>query len=268
MSAMLEKARKLKARWAAGEVTYGAWLAIGNPMVAEAMANAGFDWVFIDLEHTATDLGDLQTMLMAIAPSETVPIVRVPSADPFFIKRVLDIGAAGLMIPNVMDEAEALRIVAACKYPPQGIRGFGPWRASTYFRDLATYAERANEDLIIVMQIESVSALDHLDAILEIDGLDALCTGPADMAGSMGLFGKPTAAEVVRNLALIFEKARKKGIATAHGLIASQEDCRTLIDQGVQIIPIASDVGQLRQESAAKIAAYRQTGAPKVAQLY
>lgn len=254
---MLDAARKLKARWASGEVTYGAWMAIGSAMVAEAMGHAGYDWVYIDTEHTAIDLGALQQMLMALAQSDTVSIVRIPSGDPIMIKRVLDIGAAGILVPNVKSEAEALAVVSAAKYPPTGSRGFGPWRASGYFTDGGNYARGANDATIVIIQIEDVAVMDTIDAVLGVPGLDAVCTGPGDFSGTVGRFGDPGHPDVLAHLDRLYAAARRAKLPIGHGLVVSTDTHDRLVAQGHQILPITSDVAQLCHESSAKLKLFR-----------
>ncbi|WP_283193316.1 aldolase/citrate lyase family protein [Rhizobium sp. AN80A] len=262
---VLQKARRLKQRWRQGEPTFGAWHAIGSPMVTEIMGACGYDWLFIDLEHTAIDLGTLQTMLAALEASATVPIVRVPGSDPHHIKRVLDIGAAGILVPNVLTAQQASEVVRATKYPPAGIRGWGPWRASSYFAGAAKYAECANDDLIVMIQIEDIKALPELDAIVTTPGLDAVCSGPADLAFSIGSTPFANHPAVADALSQIFGAARRHGVPAAHGLAVSDSEVASMVSQGVTILPLGSDVGLLSQggkQSVNAAAGWRSTGEP------
>ena len=177
----------LKERLKAGAVAYGAWLSIADPVVAEIMAGAGLDYVMIDTEHAPWSLERLQTALMAFRGVETVPIVRVPWNDQVHVKQALDVGAEGILAPMVRTLAEAKALVAACRYPPDGIRGFGPRRASDYGRDIEGYMALANSSTIIIPQIEDVRTVDEIEAILDLPGVDALCIGPNDLSGSAGL---------------------------------------------------------------------------------
>ena len=183
---MSERSMDLKRRWRDGEITYGAWMAIGSTAVAEIMATTGFDWVFIDTEHTAIDYDTLQNVLAGFNGSNTVPVVRVPWNDHVLIKKALDIGAEGILAPMVRTPEEARDLVAACKYPPEGRRGFGPFRASGWYRDEA-YTTTANETLIVMPQIEHVDTIAVIDEVVSVPGIDAVCMGPADISGSVGV---------------------------------------------------------------------------------
>src|ERR1700733_5309527 len=151
---MSDLSMKLKQRLSGGETTFGGWFAVTNPMDAEIMAGAGFDWVFIDTEHGGFSNEGLQTCLVAFNGSPTVPMVRVAWNDAVLIKQVLDMGADGILIPMVSSPAEARAAVSACKYPPEGTRGFGPRRASDYGRNTDAYVAQANDSLIVIVQIE------------------------------------------------------------------------------------------------------------------
>lgn len=176
---------KVKRRWQEGQPSVGSWLSLGNPLAAELLAHVGFDWLVVDLEHNAIDLADLQSIFQAIATTDTVPMVRVPGNDPQIIKRVLDIGAYGVVIPNVKSGAEAEQAVAACRYPPQGFRGVGTLRGRLYGGP--DYLERANEEIAVIVMIEHIEAVRRAEEILGTPGVDAAFIGPNDLAASMGL---------------------------------------------------------------------------------
>ena len=185
---MLERGAALKARMNAGTVVYGAWAALPSAMVAEIVADTGFDFVFIDAEHGPIGLETLVGMLMAFRGSATVPMVRVPWRDAVMIKRVLDAGVEGILAPNVRSVDEARAVVAACRYPPNGERGFGPLRASAYYRQVEGYVPDANANLIVATQIEDKRAVEDIDAIVAVPGLDMVMIGPNDLSGTYGLF--------------------------------------------------------------------------------
>ena len=192
---MSERSAKLKQRLRQGETTYGGWLTIANPMVAEIMAGAGFDWVLIDTEHGGFSNEGLQTCLVAFNGSPTVPMVRVGWNDHVLIKQALDMGAEGILIPMVSSVEEARMAVSACKYPPEGTRGFGPRRASDYGRKTDAYVAQANDSVIVVVQIEHVNGVAAIDGILDTPGVDVACLGPTDLSGSAGVlrqFNHPT----------------------------------------------------------------------------
>ena len=166
----------------------GAWLSLTDPAAAEILGSTGFDYLIIDTEHGAWDLQPLQTAIMALNGTDTVPIVRAPWNDHVRIKQLLDLGVEGILAPMVRTVEECRDLVAACRYPPVGRRGFGPRRASNYYRDIKTYEARANEAIFVMPQIEDIATLDVLDDFLDVPGIDAVAIGPNDMSGTAGLF--------------------------------------------------------------------------------
>ena len=171
----------------AGEPVLGALLGLGSPSVAELMGHAGYDFLVVETEHSALDLAQVEHMLMALSGTNAVPIVRVPSADPLFIQRALDAGAMGLLVPMVKTAAEAEAIVSATRYPPVGTRGFGPLRASHYTMDYPDYFASANENILIALILETKEALENLEEIASVPGIDAIFCGLFDLCLSLGL---------------------------------------------------------------------------------
>jgi 4-hydroxy-2-oxoheptanedioate aldolase len=176
---------KVKRQWREGKPSVGTWLCLGNPLAAEILAHVGFDWLTVDMEHNAIDVADTQALLQAIATTDTMPFVRVPWNDPQIIKRVLDIGAYGVVIPNVLDRREAEQAVAACRYPPEGIRGVGTLRGRLYGGP--DYTDAANREIAVIAMIEHIDAVNRADDIISTPGVDAVFIGPNDLAASMGL---------------------------------------------------------------------------------
>ena len=171
------RVKRFRARLAAGETVIGAWLTIPELSVAEIMAGSGFDYVIIDAEHAPWTVAEIQIALAGFRGSKTVLLVRVPWNDAVAIKQVLDAGIDGVVCPMVRTVEEARSLIAACRYPPAGIRGFGPRRASDYYRRARDYAATANAEIVIVPQIEDARHLKELDGILALDGVDAICLG-------------------------------------------------------------------------------------------
>lgn len=176
---------KVKRQWREGQPSVGTWLSLGNPLAAEILAHVGFDWLTVDMEHNAIDLADAQALFQAIATTDTMPFVRVPWNDPQIIKRVLDIGAYGVVIPNVLDRREAEQAVAACRYPPEGIRGVGTLRGRLYGGP--DYTDAANREIAVIPMIEHIDAVNRAEDIIGTPGVDAVFIGPNDLAASMGL---------------------------------------------------------------------------------
>ncbi len=179
------RANKVKQQWREGQPSVGTWLSLGNPLAAEILAHVGFDWLTVDMEHNAIDLELTQALFQAIATTDTVPFVRVPWNDPQIIKRVLDIGAYGVVIPNVKDRQKAEQAAGASRYPPEGIRGVGTLRGRLYGGP--DYTDRANEEIAVIAMIEDIGAVDRADEIMTAPGIDAVFIGPNDLAASMGV---------------------------------------------------------------------------------
>ena len=196
----------------AGQPTIGCFLAMGSPNVAELLAHMGFDWLVIETEHNGLDSAEIEHMLMAMNGTDTIPIVRIPSSNPVFIQRALDMGAMGILVPMVKTAAEAAAIVRASRYPPAGSRSFGPIRALLYAG--ADYPKHANDTVIAFAMIETRQALDNLDDILSVDGLDAIYVGPADLSLALGCTPKFDQEEkpVVEAIEMIAAKAKEKGV--------------------------------------------------------
>ena len=176
---------RVKQLWREDQPAFGVWLSACSPFLTEHLAAVGFDWLLVDAEHSAVDLQTMVQMFQAISHGETMPLARVPWNDPVHIKRVLDSGAYGVVVPWVNSREEAQEAVSACRYPPDGRRGFGPWRAALYGgRD---YVRHANAEIACIIQIETVAAVEHVDEILSVPGIDAVMIGPTDLAMDMGL---------------------------------------------------------------------------------
>jgi 2-keto-3-deoxy-L-rhamnonate aldolase RhmA len=172
----------------------------------------------------------------------TTPLVRVPWNDPVVIKQVLDLGAAGIIVPMVRSAAEVRQAVAACRYPPDGIRGWGPRRPSRYGRiPGATVSESANRSVLIAVQIEHIDAVRHLDEILDTPGLDAIYLGTSDLAGSMGIPPETEDPELQRTIATIIHKARQKQILAGLSVEDDIEATLRWIDDGVQWLAVGDD---------------------------
>ncbi|HSE79231.1 MAG TPA: aldolase/citrate lyase family protein [Alphaproteobacteria bacterium] len=201
----------LKRRLAAGGKAYGLWLHSANGLVAEAAAAAGYDYFFIDNEHGPGELDETVRLLQFFDARGTPAVVRVAWKDPVILKRVLDAGAQSVMIPTVETADEARAAVAACRFPPRGIRGFGPWREIALGADLAEYGQRAHEELLIICQIETVKALANIEAIAAVDGVDVLFIGPNDLSGSLGRFREFEHPDVVGAIERAFQAIRRAG---------------------------------------------------------
>lgn len=176
----------MRAKLRAGDAVIGSVLSLPDPLVAEVMGQANFDFLLIDMEHCPLSVDQLQLLLIGARPTESTIVVRAPWNDPVAVKQILDVGAEGIIIPWVNSRAECEAAVASAKYPPQGTRGFGPRRAARHAGGLRNYAARANDEILVLAQIERIEAVEALDEILTTPGLDGIMVGPADLAISMG----------------------------------------------------------------------------------
>lgn len=170
----------------------GGWLGTGSPTVAELLADAGFDFIIVDTEHTPASIETVEASIRAIEATapDVAPIVRVPDNDPARIKRVLDLGPAGLMCPRIDTPEAAAALVDASTYPPAGQRGMAASRASRYGREIETYYREADTSLLRIAQIETETAVGNAGAIAATDGIDSLLIGPADLSAGLGVFGE------------------------------------------------------------------------------
>jgi 2-keto-3-deoxy-L-rhamnonate aldolase RhmA len=248
--------RALKRKWRSGQASLGMWLRLSDPTVPDLISELGFDWVVFDAEHVAYDLQPLQNLLMAFKGSDTVPIVRVHINEPAYIKRILDIGAGGVLVPQIGSTAEAAAAVAACKYPPTGMRGTGPRRPSRYGRQLADYLASANDQTIVLIMMETAGALNDLDQILNIDGLDGLVIGPVDLAMSLGCRGDSDQAAVQQAMSTIAAKARAAGMPFGTGRPA--DDQREWARRGATLLAIGDDEMFIHQGAVKALESFKR----------
>lgn len=232
---------KIKSLLKQGKQTAGAWLQMTSPFSAEIMARAGFDWLIVDMEHAPGDFLNLASQLQAMGEAGCVPFVRAPWNDPVAIKRILDTGVMGVLIPYVNTAEEAKNAVAACKYPPEGIRGLaGSTRAAYFGQNSMDYLKDANDEILVIIAVETGEAIDNLDEILAVEGLDGIFIGPMDLATSMGYFGDPSHPEVQQAIATVEKKTLKAGkyLGTIGG---SWEQAKEKYDRGYQFLMLMSD---------------------------
>jgi 2-dehydro-3-deoxyglucarate aldolase/4-hydroxy-2-oxoheptanedioate aldolase len=198
--------------------------------------------LWIDLEHSPTSLEALQAHLIAARAGGTAAVVRVPSSDVAWIKRVLDTGAEGVIVPQVQSAEEVRQAVAACRYPPQGRRGFGPRRPSNYGRNAGQdYLQSANQQLFVAVQIETVEAYNDLDKILTVPGLDSIVVGPYDLSGALGMLGQVSHPKVVEAITNIVTKSRRAGRYVGMGMPGNAEQALQAAKLGVQWVQCGGD---------------------------
>lgn len=187
---------QLKTKLANSELTIGSWITLGHPAIAEIMAAAGFDWLVLDMEHSVMELGEAQAIIQVLDKQQCPAIVRLTSNHPDQIKRVMDAGATGVMVPMVKSAADARVAVQGVYYPPRGQRGVGLARAQGYGASFPAYQQWLEENAVVVVMIEHVDAVNSIDAILAVPGVDAYIIGPYDLSGSMGRPGDLNHPEV------------------------------------------------------------------------
>ncbi len=248
----------LKSRVKQGQRTVGAWLQIASPYTAEIMSRAGFDWLMIDMEHGPGDITTLISQLQAMNGSGVVPLVRAPWNDFVAIKRILDAGAYGVLVPYVNTRAEAEAAVRACRYPPAGVRGVaGSPRAAGYGQRGLDYLAHANDEILVMTAVETPEAVANLEAILAVDGLDAVFIGPMDLATSMGHFCDPGHAEV--RAAISYVESRVLGSGRALATVANSWDqAQALYDRGYQMLMVMADGTGLAKLANDSVERFRQ----------
>lgn len=247
----------VKAALKAGRPQVGTWLSLGSPLAARYMAQVGFDWLNVDIEHTATSWEQAALMFGSIADAGGVPLARVPTNSLENAKRALDVGAFGIVFPMCCSVNEAQSAVSVCKYPPMGERSVGGnLHAMNFQCSPAEYYARANDELLIIIQAEHVDAVDNADAIFSVPGVDVVFVGPNDLLSSMHKTPSMDSEdpEFVAALRHIRETARQHGVAPGIH-VATPEAARRRIDEGWQFIAISSELGFMQQAGRSAVTA-------------
>ncbi|KRC80575.1 4-hydroxy-2-oxo-heptane-1,7-dioate aldolase [compost metagenome] len=243
-----------KSALAARQAQVGLWLSMADPYMAEVSATAGFDWLLIDGEHAPNDLRSTLAALQSVAPYRSQPVVRVVAGETARIKQLLDIGAKNLLVPMVDTAEQARALVAATRYPPEGVRGVGSavGRASRW-SERADYLDIADDEVCLLVQAETATALANLEAICAVPGVDGVFIGPADLAASMGYRGRPGSPEVQaaieRAMRVIIDSGKAAGTLTSDPALA-----RRYLDLGCTFVATGVDV-LLYANSARRLAA-------------
>ena len=248
---------RLRTMWAADQTVVNGWLAIPDSFSAEVMAHQGWDALTIDLQHGVVDYAAMLGMLQAISTTDTVPMVRVPWLEPGIIMKSLDAGAYGLICPMINTRDEAARLVSYARYAPKGCRSFGPIRASMYAG--ADYPQKANDTVVVFAMIETAQAVDNLDAILSVEGLDAIYVGPSDLSLTLGCRPviddvDPPAAQAIAHIA---ERAKAHGVFCGiHNGVPAQALARQAL--GYRLVTVGSDARMLASGSQYLLGEMRQ----------
>jgi 4-hydroxy-2-oxoheptanedioate aldolase len=246
-----------KKRLLAGELQYGLWLGLSEIFSAEICAGAGFDWLLIDAEHGPNDLRTIFAQLQAIAPYGSQPVVRPPQGDHVLIKQLLETGVQTLLIPMVESAAQAAHLVEAMRYPPQGIRGVGSSiaRASRWGR-IGDYADEANGQMCLLVQVETRAGLEQLDETLAVEGVDGVFFGAADLAASFGLLGQPNHPDIVAMIERGLTRVAACG--KAGGVLCGDRDLvNRYREAGARFIAVGVDSMLLAAATSSLCAAYK-----------
>lgn len=246
-----------KTALATGRMLYGCWAGFADAYATEVLASAGFDWLVIDGEHAPNDLRTIMAQLQVVGASASAPVVRLPMGEPWLIKQVLDTGAQTLLIPMVESADQADALVRAMRYPPQGIRGSGAALArASRFSDIPDYISTANDQMCLLVQVETTQGIDALDQILKVVGVDGVFIGPSDLAADMGHLGDSSHPEV--QAAIRDALARISAAGKAAGILALDHDTAlTYRDWGARFLAVGIDVVMLAQTARATISRWR-----------
>ena len=232
----------LKEKLKKNELTIGSWIMMGNPMSVEVMALAGFEWLVIDLEHTSINMETAQALITTIQAQDIKALVRVSKNEEVIIKKVLDMGADGIIVPMVSSKEDALQAVGYAKYPPMGKRGVGLYRASGYGTRFDEYKRWVDEELVIIAQIEHIDAVKNIDEILAVEGIDGTIIGPYDLSGSMGYPGEFEREDVKEAVSTVLDACKKKNIPSGfHVVDTDPEKLNEKIKQGCTFLAYGID---------------------------
>lgn len=225
-----------------GRTAIGSWWQVGHPANAEILAKAGFSWIAADCEHGEIENGEICNFCRAVSQYNCMPLVRVKENDNLEIRRALDLGAMGVIVPLVNSAEDAKKAVAAAKYPPVGIRGFAFHRGNNWGVDFDEYVKCANEEIMVIVMIESKEAVENIDSILAIDGVDGVFIGPYDMSGSYGIIGQTGAPEIKGACRKVSEACRKAGkSAGMHIVLPTAEAVKNAVADGFTFLALGMD---------------------------
>lgn len=211
----------LKNKLKNNELTIGSWVTIGHPAVVDIMASAGFEWLVVDIEHTSIDLTMAHNLIATIQANNMKALVRVSKNEEVVIKRVLDMGADGIVVPMIKSKEDALEAIDYAKYPPVGKRGVGLFRAQKYGLGFDEYKKWVNDELVIIAQIEHYEAVNNIEEIITTEGIDGVIIGPYDLSGSMGYPGEYDRDDVKNGIAKVLEVCKANNIPSGFHVIES-----------------------------------------------
>jgi 2-dehydro-3-deoxyglucarate aldolase len=240
------------------QFTLGSWITLAHPGIAEIMARAGFDWLVIDLEHSVITIREAEELIRVIALSGTCPLARLSSNDEVQIKRVMDAGAHGVIVPMVNNAADAGKAVEAVRYPPEGRRGVGLARAQGYGSSFESYREWVNQDSVIIVQVEHIEAVNNLEAILVVEGIDGFIVGPYDLSASLGVPGQFDHPSMKKAMGIIQSVGIDSGKAAGiHVIEPDVEQVRQRVGEGYSFVAYSLDIRMLDSASRFGVDAIR-----------
>ena len=232
----------LKQKLKNNELTIGSWIMMGNSMSVEVMALAGFEWLVVDIEHTSINMETVQTLITTIQANNMKALVRVSKNEEVVIKKVLDMGADGIIVPMVSSKEDALQAVDYAKYPPMGKRGVGLYRASGYGTTFEEYKKWVNDELVIIAQIEHIDAVNNIDEIVSVEGIDGTIIGPYDLSGSMGYPGEFERDDVKIAVQKVLDRCKEKNVPSGfHVVDTNPSKLQEKIKQGCTFLAYGID---------------------------
>ncbi len=233
---------KIREKWAQGRLCVGTNVALTDPAVSELFGEAGYDFIWIDCEHSALSKSDALNHVRAARGAGAAAFIRVPSNDPVVCKPFLELHPAALIVPRISSVEDAEQAVASCRYPPRGVRGFGPSRG-VRFGEISPpdYLRSVNREIMVILQIEHVEAVEQIEDILDVEGIDSITTGPGDMSFTMGLGGQPGHPDVVAAVETIYKAAIKRRIPVGHGGGYDPESIKPWLTLGISWFSVEGD---------------------------
>jgi len=232
----------LKQKLKNNELTLGSWIMMGNTMSVEVMALAGFEWLVVDIEHTSIDMETVQILITIIQANNIKALVRVSKNEEVVIKKVLDMGADGIIVPMVCSKEDAEQAVSYAKYPPIGKRGVGLYRAQKYGTNFEEYKKWVDDELVIIAQIEHINAVDNIDEIVKVDGIDGTIIGPYDLSGSMGYPGEFERDDVKEAVQKVLNVCKKSDMPSGFHVVDTEpEKLNQKIEQGCTFLAYGID---------------------------
>lgn len=251
------KRNAFKAAIAERQRQVGLWLSLSSGYAADVLADVGYDWLLLDTEHSPSDLGTVLCQLQALEAGSSTAIVRPAWNDPVLVKRLLDIGAQGLLFPMIQTPEEAAAAVAACRYPPRGVRGVSMGMRGSRFARTKDYFDKAEDEIAVLVQVETREALDQVEAIASVDGVDGVFFGPADIAASLGQLGNILNDDLWNTILEAAAKVHALGKPTGT-LIGNTGRVKQCFDGGMSFVACGSDLNLMARGAEALLARVKE----------